>query len=523
MPTPLAKTSGIVFQVMPPPPTPGVGEWTLTPSATGNFFETTSGTRLYFTGSQGWMDGLDLIRDTLPNTPPGPSYPPTPFAFSASEGSPNYLDWAEAQNYTYIRYWLSDQSYGSFSGGTVSWAYSPVPYARPGPALAADGLPKYDLNTWNQSYFDRIRTRCLAAAAKNMYVGIILYFFFSGTTGWTYHPFRGANNIQAFDADPDATGTADSMYTLNANQAATLVRQKAFVTKVIDTVNDLNNVLFEIGNEVPPTSKLWQYEIINHIHNYEATQTKRHRVGMSAGGGVWTDTDLTASPADWIAPQNFSAGSLWPDTWQAPPEYSAALSGNKVMILDVDHLFPDNDDPVQVDDGQWFWKAFTKGFHAIHMDDLFDLSIAGTQDTTWAQIYYPYRTTQKQTSEYAARIDLALTVPNSALSSTGYCMANPGTQYLVLQPATAGGAFTVDLSAGGGSNFSVEWLDIGADSVSFGANVAGGSAAQSFTPPVASTVVLFLNNIGASGGGDALATLTGDPLATLSGDPLTTL
>jgi len=78
------------------------------------------------------------------------------------------------------------------------------------------------------------------------------------------------------------------------------------------------------------------------------------------------------------------------------------------------------------------------------------------------------------------------------LSSTGYCLADPGRQYLVLRDASSG-SFVVNLSDGAGKSFSVEWLSVADGSVQTPGNIAGGSAAQSFTSPFAQPSVLFLN------------------------------
>jgi hypothetical protein len=106
----------------------------------------------------------------------------------------------------------------------------------------------------------------------------------------------------------------------------------------------------------------------------------------------------------------------------------------------------------------------------------------------------PMRRGMKQTSQYAARCDLRRSVPHSAVSSTGYCIAEPGSQYLTMAPR--GGTFTVDLSAGLGRNFRVEWLKISDGSVSMAPAVGGGSGSQSFSSPFGNSAsVLLLNQI----------------------------
>ena len=309
--------------------------------STGNprYFAKPGGPPIYFTGAYGWSDHNDiLVTYTGVQTPPGTPYPPVAFAFDSSisgVGNPNYIGWAVSQGYTYCRYWLEMQSYEAV-GRSSSISLSMMPFARPGPGNAADNLPKYDVNTFNQAYFDRIRARCIAAQSAGIYVAIVLFDFSSMAPGWAWHPFNVNNNINGFNADPANTGAQDSMYTLAANQAATLTKQQAFVKKVIDTVNDLDNVLFEIINEGPAGTAAWQQTMIDYIHNYEATLAKQHPVGMTGGSGRIPPSTYLNSSADWISPDNNVAP--WPGLWSEPPENTNAITNGKIAILDLDHI-----------------------------------------------------------------------------------------------------------------------------------------------------------------------------------------
>jgi Family of unknown function (DUF6298) len=483
------------------------GTWTLAPNAANNYFQKPDGTVLYFTGSHTWTSGMDVLYgEPAISPPPGSPYPPVAFDFTT------FLNWMASQHYNFMRFWLVNQTFTDVDG-TWSWTAYPVPYARPGPGNAADKLPKYDLNTWNQPYFDRIRARCQAAVEKGIYVCIILFEDPAGNAA-NYCPFKGVNNINGFDADPGGIFTMD--------QPATLVRQKDFVKKVIDTVNDLDNVIWEVGNELPFASFAWQNEIADYIHTYESTKAKKHPVGITATqwhsgpasrlswyayqvARIWQKwlsrrdrgsrlpgqdvyTNLANSHADWIAPTGHDGHHFEDD----PPE----ATGNKIHVLDHDHIDAGDQNPNLIDRGQWVWKGFLRGHSVIIMDNLYGLNITGDFHKSSTTVG-PYRITQKQTADYAARCNLNTTVPNGALSSTGYCIANPGHQYLVLRPGSSG-SFVVNLSAGAGKTFTVEWLNVADSSVQILANVSGGSSAQSFISPFSEPSVLFLNEVVAS-------------------------
>ena len=92
---------------------------------------------------------------------------------------------------------------------------------------------------------------------------------------WLGHPFNAANNINGVDGDVNHDNSGSETHTL-ANPAVTAY-QEAYVRKVIDTVNDLDNVLYEISNESPDNSIAWQYHMIDYVKAYEATKANSIR------------------------------------------------------------------------------------------------------------------------------------------------------------------------------------------------------------------------------------------------------
>ena len=207
-----------------------------------------------------------------------------------------------------MRLWnIAEQPY-SAAWTTSPWYTDPLPYVRTDGSFgnAADGKPKFDVNTFNQDYFDRLRERVIEAGEHGIYVDVMLFEGWSlgpvtgSTNPWTYHPFNKNNNINGINGDPSNTGSGYGIQT-TSEPAAVLTAQQAYVRKVIDTVNDLDNVLYEISNESQQSSTQWQYNMINYIKNYEAGKPKQHPVGMTA---EWHDSNsvLFNSPADWVSP-----------------------------------------------------------------------------------------------------------------------------------------------------------------------------------------------------------------------------
>ena len=434
-----------------------------------NYFATPDGKPVYLTGSHHW----NSLQDE------GKTSPPAAFDYTG------YVNWMEDNNYNFMRLWnIAEQPY-SAAWTTSPWYTDPLPYVRTDGSFgnAADGKPKFDVNTFNQDYFDRLRERVIEAGEHGIYVDVMLFEGWSlgpitgSTNPWTYHPFNKNNNINGINGDPSNTGSGYGIQT-TSEPAAVLTAQQAYVRKVIDTVNDLDNVVYEISNEFPASSTQWQYNMINYIKNYEAGKPKQHPVGMTQN-----DTDnsvLFNSPADWVSPGTRGGGYK---------DNPTANNGSKVVLNDTDHLWGLGGDAT------WVWKSFTRGLNPIFMDDLAYTGVEAG-DVVYppaSASVYTVRTGMTETANYAERMDLVNDKPHGELSSTGYMLANPGAQYLAFAPN--GGSFTVNLSAGSGSSFSAEWLNVYTADVVIGDSVDGGSSSVKFTPPFSGAAVLFLNKL----------------------------
>ena len=76
--------------------------------------------------------------------------------------------------------------------------------------------------------------------------------------------------------------------------------------------------------------------------------------------------------------------------------------------------------------------------------------------------------------------------PQGLISSTGYALANPGSEYLVYQPESRG--FSVNLASG---TYNVEWLNPATGAITADTSASGGGA-RTFIPPFSGQAVLYL-------------------------------
>jgi hypothetical protein len=387
-----------------------------------------TGRPIYLTGSHTWA--------TLQER----AYPETPeFDFGG------WLDFMEGHGHNFLRLWTWEHAaWMQFTERMIR--YRPNPYLRTGPGEALDGLPRFDLTRFEPGFFARMRDRVEQARDRGIYVSVMLFQGFSVEkkggaddacgNPWHGHPFNRANNINGIDGDPDGDGQGRQVHTLDIPAITEL--QELYVRRVVDTVGGFDHVLFEIGNECVGESTDWQYHMIEFVRRCEAGAAMRHPVGMTfqyCARNPGTNADLFRSPADWVSP-NAAAPDGY-DYRDSPPP----ADGGKVVITDTDHYWGvpgDDGDPVR----KWAWKSFLRGLNPIFMDPYRDARTGPELDRRWD----PVRIAMGLTRRCAQDLDLARMVPHGELASSGYCLADPGRDYLVYLPEAR--PLTVQLGEG---------------------------------------------------------------------------
>ncbi len=397
-----------------------------------------SGNLVYFTGSHHWSVFVDW----------GTSHPPPMFPYET------FLNDMVADGHNFLRGWNWEHSRW-IPWSTSNLYLAPQPYLRTGPGNALDGLPKFDLDQFDDAYFSEIRRRVQLAADRGIYVSIMLFQGWSfprpNEPGdpWRSHPYHHQNNINLVDGDPKVSskvrketrlGTGLLVHTLEIPEVT--MRQEAYVRRMIDELNHFDNIVWEISNEshdyvtVPPgvvSSRDWQYHMIDFIRDYESSKSKCHLIWMS-GSRQFLNSSLAESEAELV--------SFGGDPYKQPPE----ASGEKVSILDTDHIWGLGGDH------RWVWKSFLRGHHPIFMDVEYGLPLFPDPLQPAEAERERMRKAMGRTLSYAESMNLAAMEPRNELSTTSYCLAAPGSEYLVYQDLhsfTAGGnVFEVELAPG---------------------------------------------------------------------------
>jgi hypothetical protein len=464
---------------------------------------------VYLTGSHIWNNLHDGMG-------PGQRCADTPERFDYHA----YLDFLTEHGHNFIRLWRWEQFKSQAAGGNVHLCMTPQPWARTGPGAATDGKPRFDLERFDEAYFDRLRDRVVAAGQRGIYVAVMLF------DGWALHlspapdhveghPFHAANNVNGIGIDSIVD------YQVLPLDPRVQQLQEAYIHKVVDTLHDLPNLLWEVANESSGGGKAdpamvemlgladtpewgdstaWQYWVIDRVRQYEEEMGyDRHPMGMTMQYPVPEQTKVNEplfdSRAEWISPgydDEIFAGGGHPAAPGSPQsrwlEDPPAADGRKVVISDTDHYAPGRSDAL------WAWKSFLRGHHPI----LMDFGIIGGVDPPDPS-FEPARYAMGDTLRFAERMNLLELQPRDDLSSTGYALANPGQEYLVLQPNATADPFTVRLAAG---TYTAEWFGVeGRQTVLGDRRTVERPMSVSFGPPSQSSgpIVLYLKRSAGDG------------------------
>mgnify|MGYP000848491357 CR=1 FL=1 len=428
------------------------------------WFTDGSGRAIALAGSHVWQSLQDnglLIRGATSNPPPVFDYD-------------GYLAFLKKHNHNFFRLWRWETTKwtDSYTDGQVKYC-QPHPWLRTGPGQANDGAAKFDLTKFNPEYFERLRTRVSKAQCLGIYTAVMLFegWEIQFSDAWENHPFHLPNNVNGVEADLNGDGSGIEYNTLNTSEAGrrVLELQEAYVRKVIDTVNEFDNVLYEICNEAHADSTEWQYHMIRFVRDYEARKPKQHPVGMTFQYRGGSNETLFNSPADWISPNPGDAKQSYRDE-------PCSSCTTKVVVNDTDHLWGHTGG-----DNIWVWRSFTRGLNVLFMEELLP-------SPTWQD---SARQAMGQILRWASRVDLKTMKPEESLSTTRYCLASRGNEYLVFQSNK--GEFNVDLSDAPG-RFQVVWFNVNLDREMPGTPVDGG-ASRTFTTPFPGPAVLYLKRL----------------------------
>lgn len=355
-------------------------------------------------------------------------------------------------------------------------------YQRTGPGSARDGKAKFDLNRFNQGYFDYWKKVISYAQSRDIVVQLVIFDNWhnkkdivddggsKGIWGMRNDYYNGDNNINGLDAD-----TIDKW--TNPGHAV-VGYQKKVIERVVDELSGYPNIVYEISNE-NYYNATWETDLSNHLTNYE-----RNR-------GVNTHLVM---PRD--LPNHDNAGGKTADPARAHSELV-----NKFNSMSRP-LIADNDGGGSLDATgvrRRAWAALTAGAHMDYFHGgMWSLSVLNSSAVTDA-MRYTGNVNKFLTSN---NINLRGMRPSDNLVSRGWALAQSGSRYIVF--LQSGGSVNVSNLP---SSYTATWYSP-IDNTS--RNASGG---PSFSAPDGRDWVLYIRSGGAS------ATNTPTPRATNTPTP----
>lgn len=329
------------------------------------------------------------------------------------------------------------------------------PFPRSGPGYATDGFPRFDLDRWDQEYFQRLHGYLTEAAARDVVIELTLFSNTYSDKVWELNPFNVKNNINGVGdiAWQDYTSMADR---------ALFERQLAYVRKIVNEVNAYDNIYFEICNEpfgdLPGHASVaevraWHDAIRAAIRNDEASLPKQHlifqvpiersRFGSELDPLVDNETidainlhdyhhlfcrNMAFHPLSRFMQRDLKLRSvqhLW----------TACYEVKKPLVFDEDNAATSSrDEQSWIVHRKRAWTTVCSGGHY----NMIDFSIqAGGQESGSPEAQSKIRSWMKYLSTFIHNVDFIHAVPRTdfcselptgTISST---LANPGREYVI--------------------------------------------------------------------------------------------
>jgi hypothetical protein len=191
------------------------------------------------------------------------------------------------------------------------------PWARSQTPGASDGGAKFDLDTWDEAYFERLKDFVTQAGKRGIVVELVLFCTMYDDTLWEASPMNAKNNI-------NGVGNVGRSEVFDGKDQGLLAVQQAMTRKLASELRDFDNVYFEVCNE--PYERAgqtpeWTAAIIAAIVEAEADLPAKHLIAQ----GIAVRAAKAEGVSEHVSVLNFHA---------ATPEAVRLNYGLKRVIAD---------------------------------------------------------------------------------------------------------------------------------------------------------------------------------------------
>ena len=184
-----------------------------------------------------------------------------------------------------------------------------------------NGGNKFDLSQWNDQYFTRLKNLASEAAKRGIMIELTLFGNQYNDSTYSFTPLYADNNIQQIGRKG-----INSFLTFQSLQDTVLVRQQdAMVKKIVQEMNNFDNLYYEISNEpyneVKDSSAVneWYTHVAKVIRQAENHLPKKHLV--AANQAIVDNNMIDIANYHYVHISNI-------------PSFDSLLRLNKVIALD---------------------------------------------------------------------------------------------------------------------------------------------------------------------------------------------
>jgi hypothetical protein len=152
-----------------------------------------------------------------------------------------------------------------------------APWARSEVPGYANGGNKFDLQRWNDTYFERLRAFVGYASERGVVVEMTLFCPMYEDKQWALSPMNAVNNIQGW-----GQVSRTNVHTLDRH-GGLLAVQEALTRKLVTELNAFDNVIFELCNEpyFGGVTVAWQHRIADIIVETERGLPQQHLIAQN--------------------------------------------------------------------------------------------------------------------------------------------------------------------------------------------------------------------------------------------------
>ena len=332
--------------------------------------------------------------------------------------------WSSAHNIHYIRMNLGiNLITGSTDPPSFDGQVSPVPFKYVG--------NKADLDQWDPDFWNGVRFHCELARQNGMLMHLALFDGVGLRAGngnvfrWANSYWKLSNQVRNFygniaDTDADQVGAFYRLDDFNNNVGLGFYQRKLIDKLLVETA-EYENVFYQIGNELFKAPKSWNQALTDYI------RSKTDKAITMNGAGLADDVD------------GFSEHRIGFDAFQTREKLREAVGEGHPAWGDPDGPESAGSSDVQ---RQRAWASLVSGaagwggFSLAYANDDYDTNVDHIRT---AESYQHLMTFLEETG-----VNFFEMVPNHALSTSGFCLANVGQEYIAY--VVSGNSVTVNIS-----------------------------------------------------------------------------